>query len=239
MRGILVAVILTTAATSFADDNKRFARENRVLFAFNFALGGVSQAAFNGYAGDVNKSVENQGLTVKGYEDPSIAIGAELALRYYAPYFIAAHVGAGALLAKGDYNVESGSGAASSKIEYWNLSMEVPILLGGHYPVHDRIHLHLLLGPSILAIPGSYWDSTSGGLPDFEGGTGVGFQTRLGVEFYALEALSFGIELVYRNQTVDVEEKKGGKVSVNGKIVDGFELDFSGVGMQVGFRLAM
>jgi hypothetical protein len=44
--------------------------------------------------------------------------------------------------------------------------------------------------------------------------------------------------LVYRHEKVDVTEKDGGKVPVNGEWVDGYEMDFSGIGLTVGVHFA-
>ncbi|HIA02856.1 MAG TPA: hypothetical protein EYN66_13265 [Myxococcales bacterium] len=165
---------------------------------------------------------------VEGYSDPSSVIGAELGFRYYAAYYIFAYLGVGAVVHHQEY----------SKREFWNMTMELPILVGGHYPVHERIHLHGALGPAVLMIPGSYWDHPNQGLPDFEGKSSVGFQARLGADFYATENLAFGLEMVYRNESVEVTEKDGAKVIVGGKYVDGYEMDFSGIGLTVGIHFA-
>ena len=234
MRTLLLCTVLLASVGASADD-RPFARENRFAFSFDFDMSGVSMPGFDGYARDLNAEIEKQ-ANVSGYNDPGSVLGAELLLRYYAPYYIAAEIGAGSVVAHQEYKASAGFG--SSTVEYWNMVLELPILLGGHYPVHPRIQLYGLLGPTVLLIPASYWD-TSGSAPDFKGKTGVGFQARLGADFYAVEQLAFGFSLVYRSESADVTEKHGNVVPVNGKMVEGYEVDFSGFGFTVGFRLVL
>ncbi len=232
MRSTLMLTVLLFASQAAADDSWP-ARENRVAIVLNFDYGLVSMPGFDGYADKVSNSVEALGRTIEGYEAPSSALGAELGVRYYAPYYIAAYVGADALLDHAKNTIEGGD-----FVEHYNLILEVPILIGGHYPVHPHIHLHAVLGPTVLAIPGSYWDSQAG-MPDFKGDTGVGMQARFGADFYAVDQVSFGFELMYRLAKAEVAEKNGHVVQVGGETVTGFELDFSGFGITVGFRLVI
>ncbi len=211
------------------------ARANRFAVVLEFDWGLVDLPGVDDYA--------RRGANIPGatntYEEPSSAIGAGIHFRYFAPYYIAAQVGGGGLLASGEYDVEAPQGKTT--IEFWNVSVEIPILVGGHYPVHDRIQLYGLLGPAILVHSGSYWDSKDAGVPDLEAeDVGVGFQARLGADFYALEGLSFGLEFMYRAAGgVDLTGKDGKTILVEGQPFEGFELDFSGFGMTVGLRLVI
>jgi opacity protein-like surface antigen len=234
--GVFVALLMMAESPVLAQDEAPMARENRGMVVLNFAFGLVDMTGFNEYADNFNEHQKKAGSVISDYSDPSTVIGADLGFRYYAPYHISAHIGVGAVLHKQDYKLSKGN--AGSKVEFWNMTMELPILVGGHYAVHDRVHLHGAIGPTILLIPGSYWDSANVGFPDFEGDTGVGMQLRLGADVYAAENIAFGLELVYRHEKVDVTEKDGGKVRVNGEWVDGYEMDFSGIGLTVGVHFA-
>jgi hypothetical protein len=200
-----------------------------VILESDFSV--VDQAGFDEYAKSLNSTFDTD------YETPGSAIGVGLHFRYYAPYYIVAQIGVDALLVKDSYTAKANVGEAT--IEYWNVLVEVPILVGGHYPVHDRIHVYGLLGPAIAVYSGSLWDSDAGA-PDFNGETAVGFQTRFGADFYATSEISFGLELMYRAMSVDVKEKDGNKVLLNnGETVDGFERDFSGFGVSLGVRFVI
>jgi opacity protein-like surface antigen len=234
--GVFVALLMMAVSPVLAQDEAPMARENRGMVVLNFAFGLVDMAGFNEYAGTINDAIEAQGVNISDYSDPLTVIGADLGFRYYAPYHIFAHIGVGAVLHKQDYKLSKGN--AGSKNKFWNMTMELPILVGGHYAVHDRVHLHGAIGPTILLIPGSYWDNADVGMPDFEGDSSVGMQLRIGADVYAAENIAFGFELVYRHEKVDVTEKDGKKVLVGGKAVDGYEMDFSGIGLTVGVHFA-
>ncbi len=232
MRALVICLLSLGFITQASADDSWFARENRVAVVFNFNYATADLSAFDGYATTVNGEFKRQGFPPTGYEAPSSVLGAELAIRYYAPYYVYAQVGGSGVLASGEYK------ATPDKLEYWNVGVEVPIIIGGHYPVHDRIHLHAGLGPSIMAFSGSYWDSL-GGLPDFEGDVSVGMQARLGAEFYATSSLAFGLEFMYRLAKSDMTLSKGTAVRINGEDITGYEVDFSGVGLTIGFRLVI
>lgn len=220
------------AAPSAVEDRPEpFARWNRLAFNVTFGFGSASLGRVHDMADAYLKTITSQlHQTADGSLKSTIQINAELGLRYYAPYYVMAQVGYGAI-----YNwAEARVGGVT--VKNWNLLMEVPILVGGYYTFIDRIYVHAAIGPSIFFYPRVWWDAEPGGIPDFLADAGAGMQVLLGADFMMAEHFSLGLELIYRYlKTGDLKEKESKTVALD-PAREPYNLDFSGISLALRMR---
>ena len=207
------------------------ARWNRVcinlLFGFGSAALGDVHDISDGYS---NAFSGGEIGDVKG----NLQINAEVGVTYYAPYYILAHVGYGALYQKATATLNNGR-----LYENWNLMMEVPILLGGYYTFIDRIYLYGAIGPSVHFYGHAWWDIDGPGIEDAKAPTGVGMQAMIGADFMVSEPFSLGLAVKYRYHKTGtlVEKHSGGPYPVGKASTDpDYVLDFSGVSLELIMR---
>lgn len=238
----LVSVLAAVAAPATAlaqeqepasDDD--YARANRFAMALSFGAGWTDLDRFGDFAADTREVIESMGATVNGSLAKNHHVTADLSFRYYAPYYVLAQLGFGAVYNWVNRGVEAG--AASGSVENHQLVLELPILVGAYAPVHPRINAYGAIGPSGFFFARSFWDSSFGGVPDFEGDGGVGMHLLAGAEAFAAEQLSIGLELHYRYfDSGKLEDQDSGtEISTSdGKPVT---LEFQSVSVMVNLRM--
>lgn len=207
--------------------SKNYARFNRFAFSLAFGFGSISLADYH-QAVDAVSAVAGSLLD----DDPtsSLQVNAEVAFRYYFPYYVLAQVGYGAVYNHVSVDLAGGVDSVSNH----NLIMEVPILVGGYYPFIGRLYVYGALGPSIFFYPNCWWDRDHGNVADFKADMGVGFTFLMGSDFMVTEALGLGLEFRYRylnaGNLIYVPNTAGGIP------LQGLEFDFSGVSLALVFR---
>lgn len=210
------------APAAVAPAAEPYARFNRFAFSLMFGFGSIGLDRLHDLGNDY----------VTGVEPPEsgLQINAEVAFRYYFPYYVMAQVGYDAVYNKASADI----GLAS--IHSDTLVMETPILIGGYYPFFGRLYTYAAIGPSVFFFPRSWWDIDPGSASDLKADPGVGFHFLTGADFLVTEFFAVGLELRYRHvKTGELKELKyGAKVTdPQGKTYD---LDFSGVSLGVLLR---
>jgi opacity protein-like surface antigen len=206
------------------------ARWDRLCINLTFGFGSAS-------LGDVHELADEYGMAYMGgkQEDSkgNLQINAEVGVSYYAPYYIFAHVGYGALYQKATAVVSGGR-----KYENWNLLMEVPILLGGYYPFAHRFYVYGAVGPSVHFYGHSWWDLDGKGLDDGEVPAGVGMQVMLGADVMVSEPFSIGLALKYRHHKTGVLVQKGSGAAYPTDVPKkkDYIIDFSGISLDLIMR---
>ncbi len=159
-------------------------------------------------------------------------INAELAFRYYFPYFILAHVGCDAVYNKASTSL---SGGYSGSFNTDQLAMEVPILVGGYYPFFGRLYVFGAIGPSPNFYQRSWISYDPGGhtIYNTKADPGVGFHFLTGAEFLVTRAIGLGLELRYRYlKTGDLKGVDTGRADFGS-----YNLDLSGISLGIVFRV--
>ncbi len=214
---LLLGSPLAHAKGNDDEANLPWARENRLAVGFTFGFGSHS-------LGDVYTLAEAANLA-----DPpqqSIQINAEVSVRYYFPYYVLFQVGYGAI-----YNFAS-KVYGLTEITNYNLAMEVPILLGGYYPVIKRLYTYAAIGPEVFFFSRLWWDPGQ----DFQGGSGVGMKVLGGADFMVGRHFSVGLALAYRLLDTGPLKFKNSTQIVPGP-GDGYHMDFSGVSLELKMRV--
>lgn len=175
----------------------------RHTLRFAIGLGGgygyVSMSRFNVMLDDLETALQraNPGIVVDGLDPVSGAAFAGLSIRGYLPYFIAAEVGANVAYATDDALARLGTGSIS--LEHHELTIEVPLLVGGYYPFLGQLYVAGLVGPVVVITPLSLWDqSGSADLNDYETDTSVGFLGVLSLDWIPVEHFALGLDLQFR-----------------------------------------
>ncbi|MBW2537536.1 MAG: outer membrane beta-barrel protein [Deltaproteobacteria bacterium] len=207
-----------------------WARFNRFGFSLMFGFGSAGLDRLQ----DLGEAMlAKVGVPADKVPTSGLQINAEVAFRYYFPYYVMAQVGYATV-----YNKAS-SDYMGVALHSDALVMETPILLGGYYPFIERLYVYAAAGPSVFFFPRSYWDAEPGGIPDFKADTGVGFTFLTGADFLVTEVFAVGLELRYRNlKTGELRERESGVLANDPRIAGGkpYDLDFSGVSLGVILR---
>ncbi len=127
--------------------------------------------------------------------NPTVALRVPLLVTYYAPYYILVRTGVDA-----DYFFPSAKTSNDTVTNYGG-TLEVPLMLGGHYALADnRLILELALGPCVAAF-------TSAGLNGGNGSSSYqqlyadpsfGFDSEIKAQYFLSPGFSVGLELGYR-----------------------------------------
>jgi len=203
-----------------------WAREHRLAVSLNFGLGSISLSRYHEGI-DSNLVSFQPGVTKTSDGKSNFQINTEISFRYYFPYHLLAEVGIGAI-----YNwasLEGKAGAFVASAGNHTMVMEVPLLIGGYYPLIDRIYVHGAIGPSFFFMSKSWWDPG----PDFEADGGVGMHISGGADFMLGENFALGLELRYRMLKAKQAKYKGTNVVVPGD----YDFDYSGISVIFNIRL--
>jgi len=222
MRRALAVLALTLAfATPSLARAVDFARANRLGVTLTFGFGSASM-------GRIHEMMEN---SIQGIKGPTsgLQINAEIGFRYYLPFHLLAQVGCSAI-----YNRAGDSYPGIGEFINHNLTMEVPIIVGGYYSLLGRLYLYGGVGPSIFFYARSWNDRTY----DFKAPGGAAFHALLGADFMAGENFSVGLELRFRYlKTGDLSLLND---STNTSVYDTkgqpFNLDFTGISLALNLR---
>lgn len=198
-----------------------YARPNRLGVTLSFGFGSASM-------GRIHDMMER---SIQGLTGPTsgLQINAEIGFRYYFPLHILAQVGCSAI-----YNRASDSYPGFGDFINHNMTMEVPIIVGGYYSLLGRLYLYGGVGPSIFFYARSWNDGAS----DFKAPGGAAFHALLGADFMAGEHFAVGLELRFRYL-------KTGDLSVLNDPLDRtitdaqgqpFNLDFTGISLALNLR---
>jgi len=235
---VLATSVLASSASAAPpgpEARPALARANRLAINLGFGFGSADLSQLHRGVDDLGFAAEQQfGVKQQGGKS-GIQINAEIAFRYYFPYYMLAQVGCDAV-----YNWASASYGSVNILSNNNdnLALEVPILVGGYYPFFGRLYVFGAAGPTVVVFPRVFWDP--GGI-DLKGDTTVGAQVLVGADFVLAEHVSLGLELRYRYlRTGELKEKNSGVVVTSGLIrgdgsTDTYNLDLSGVSL--GFNL--
>ena len=218
------------------------ARPNRFAIGFGFGYGSGHFSEFNTLVNDINGYAASKGINVTSPTTASSAINVEFTLRYYSPWYVMLQVGYDTLYNWGKEGLMSGTG----KLTFDNLVMEVPILLGGFYPIAGRFYVYGAVGPSIQFFRRSYWDSEIGSagvsVSDYKTDTSVGLHWMVGVSWAVIENFSIGLELRYRNVKSGVMKGIDSDFPITSGMLrsdgsrDNYRLDFTGIGFEFTIR---
>ncbi len=214
---LALALALASAPKAHAVD---FARANRLAVALSFGFGSAA-------LGRIHDLMENSIVGIKG-PTSGLQINAEIGFRYYFPFHLLAQVGCGAL-----YNRASDT-YGNRDFTNHNLTLEVPILVGGYVSLLGRLYLYGAVGPSIFFYARSFLEEG----PDFKGPGGAAFHALVGADFLAGEHFAVGLELRFRYlKTGDLSLKDDASSTTvfDAKGVP-FNLDFTGVSLQLNLR---
>jgi opacity protein-like surface antigen len=205
-----------------------YARANRLAINLGFGFG-------SGSLGELSDDMT--AFTIRGAQvsppKSGLQINAEIAFRYYAPYYLLGQVGADCV-----YNWASSPLPGGSQLKNDNLVIEVPILVGGYYPFFGRLYVFGAVGPSILVYPRVFWDPGS----DFSADVGVGAQVLAGADFMVGDHFAIGLELRYRYARSGELKLKGTSnvITHNDLRGDGsaatYSLDLSGISLGINLR---
>jgi opacity protein-like surface antigen len=216
-----------------ASTRPTYARANRLAINLGFGFGSGS---LGGLSDDMTVAVNKTNALQVSAPHSSIQINAEIAFRYYAPFYIMGQVGADCV-----YNKASSSlppGYSPSSLSNDNLVIEVPILVGGYYPFFGRLYVFGAVGPAILVYPRVFWDPGM----DFKADVGVGAHVLVGADFMLTDHVSIGLELRYRYaKSGELKEKNYDVIVTRGNILgDGstatYNLDLSGISLGINLR---
>jgi outer membrane protein W len=152
---------------------------------------------------------------------------AELAARYYFPYYLMVQIGYSFL-----YNRASTCLTSAQQLSIDTMAMEVSLVVGTHHEPFDRLHMFAGAGPSVFFFVRSEWDLTYGGIADVEADPGFGTVLFAGADYMLASWFSLGLELRYRYLRTDDVKSAEGDASSGGK----YDIDFSGVGVSLAFR---
>jgi opacity protein-like surface antigen len=227
-------------STRSPDASKRpsYARAHRLALNLGFGFGSADLSQLHRGVDDISVAFErdNAGLTLQSSPKSGIQINAEIAFRYYFPYYLLAQVGVDAVYNKASADYSGGPYRGS--ISNDNLALEVPILVGGYYPFFGRLYVFGAAGPTVVIYPRVFWDPG----PDFKADTTVGAHVLVGADFMLAEHVSLGLELRYRYlRTGELKDKDSGIVVTSGMLLgDGssstYNLDLSGVSLAINLR---
>ena len=206
-----------------------WARFNRFAFSIMFGFGSVGLGRLHDLGGDI---LARAGVSKDSVPESGLQINAELAFRYYFPYYVMAQVGYATV-----YNKAS-SEITGVTLHSDTLVMETPILLGGYYPLIRRLYVYAAIGPSVFFFPRSYWDAEPGGISDFKADSGVGLHVLTGADFLVTENFAVGLELRYRHLKTGMvkEQDSGAAAHLLLGHSEPYDLDFSGVSLGVLLR---
>jgi len=186
-----------TPAPPYEEPPEPYARWNRLAISIGFGVGTVALDDVHSQSGAILAPLIAVGAPFSEPAESSMQVNAEVSVRYYFPYYVLAQLGFDAV-----YNWASTEATVSGQpyeMVNHNLAMEIPLLVGGYYPVLDRMYVHGALGPSLLVFSRSWFDvNPNGELPDYEADGGVGFHLLAGADYFVGGNASFGLELRYR-----------------------------------------
>jgi len=208
----------------------------------DFAISGgvnflLSAGSFNSF--DVRRA--NTGSTVNAEFDDAFYAGAiHFHLRYRAPELVPLliQVGYGAMYTPGKGEATAITAPHKREIEYHNLIMEIPIIVGGYWNVFDTgLFLWGALGPTITFYVNSYWDMQGEGLNDLEAPGNVGlYFVFLGIDYYPVDAFGLSLCTAYRylpGEEMDFREKAD-----QDDRLSGVSMDFSGIELKLEMRVS-
>lgn len=222
----LLLVLLPATASAL----ERFQTEHRFGVSIGFGFGSAALSDFHAKLEQVAQTVS--GLPANFTTPKSgFQINSEVAFRYYFPYYILAHVGVDAI-----YNralTPFNNGAQSFNTD--QLTMTVPILVGGYYPFFGRLYVFGAIGPSPNVYQRSWISYDPGGhtLYNTKGDVNCGFHFLTGAEFLVTRSIGVGLELRYRYaKSGDLKGSDSGRVDY-----PGFNLDMSGISLGIVLRV--
>ncbi len=215
-----------------------YARWNRLAITLGFGIGSASMSSFHEGVDTMTQTLmsSNPGIKFEGEMKSNFQVSGEISFRYYFPYYILGQVGFGAIYNKA--SLTGTNGGFEQAIDNYNVLMEVPILIGGYYPLVDRIYLYGAMGPSLLFFSRAFTDPGV----DFEADNGVGMHVLGGADFMLAEHFGLGLELRYRMLKTKDLKLKGTNMMVTPATLGGqgnrtYDLDFSGVTMLLNLRI--
>jgi len=240
---ILLSLPVSSARAQSADDAREgwFGRSDRLALSLGFGVGTIANGGFDDLATDFEGVFARQGATLSDTPASGRQINSEFAVRYYFAYHVMAQVGYGALYSH--KKVDASVGGFTGSVESHNVVMEVPVLVGAHYPVAKRVSLHAAAGPSFFFFSRSYWDADPGDVNDFKADGGTGFHVLVGADLFASESFAAGLEVRYRSlQGNDLRDLDTGIVVTSGLLRgdgsnDTYPIDYSGVSVGLSLRL--
>jgi len=175
----IATALLVLALAAPAAAAEPYARANRLAISFGVGFGSASLSRAHDLADTV--------VTPEGPKG-GLQLNAELGFRYYFPYYLLAEVSYGAVYNWASQDFSTGS------LSTYNLAMEVPILVGGYYPLIKRLYVYGAVGPAITFYQRSWWDPGA----DFVAPGKVGVHALVGADFMVSDHFSVGLELRYR-----------------------------------------
>lgn len=234
----------TVRAASVADGSSPEAvlptGKHRLVLGLGIGLCMADLERAHALAGHIRAAVDGAGAHQLAESPEScLALNLELSARYLAPYHLLGQLGLGLI-----YNSATSTyqGSTSGTLSNQNMVLEIPLLVGGHLVLLERLQLVAALGPSVFFAARSYWDAEPGAISDFEAGAGAGFHALLGADWMISSRLGLGLELRYRYlRTGEMRQWGSEEPLASGAILgtdsaETYDLDFSGLMVALNLR---
>ncbi len=203
---------------------KDHARVNRLAIGVSLDLGASGLKEFH-------QALEQFAPTVGLREAPSssLHLGVNVTFRYYFPYYILAQAGYGMLINWSDARAADSS--ETYRCYMW--AMELPVLLGVHYPFLNRFYAYTAIGPTLFFFIRNSWEP-----PDFqfyEGKEGVGLHYLLGGDVLLNSTVAISVGFRYRMIQSTFDTIYDAKTQPGPPLM-GRQLDYSGPSFTLGLR---
>lgn len=227
---------VSVALMAFSSNGRaeqRWAKPNRLVLALDFGISLGDLAAFQkGTDLYLMRLKEiNPELRWEGSLNNHMVLGPEFSIRYYFVNYLWAELGFNYLYNGGSIKLHFLERSGSLSVA--NHVFELPVLVGGYYPIHDRVYLHVGIGPSLFIYSLSDWHYSHGEVTNYDTSLGGGFSARMGVDWLFTEVWSLGLYLRYRNMKSSELQATSLHYPPVAEVV---ELDLSGFGF--GFGMA-
>lgn len=150
-------------------------------------------------------------------------------VRLYLPHHTLIETGPGVLLNGGSAALQVGD--LDGEMSYRNRVIELPLLVGIHWPVGSRFQIHGAVGPTILFAARSTWRYDLGRVSSFEAGGGGGGEVAIGGDLFVHRHISMSVAARYRFAITGELEVAGDSFPPVQPVE---ELDFSGIFVELG-----
>jgi hypothetical protein len=208
-----------------------WAKPNRLVLSLGFGVSLGDLEAFHNGANHYLTRLQaiNPELGLDGSLDNHLVLGPELSARYYFVNYLWAELGFNYLY--NDNSIALQFLERTGSLSVANHVFELPVLVGGYYPIHETICLHAGIGPSLFVYSLSDWNYSHGEVTHYATSLGGGFRVRVGADWLFTEVWGVGLCLCYRNMKSSELEATSLRYP---PVADVVELDMSGFGLSLG-----
>ncbi|MBN1654546.1 MAG: hypothetical protein JXA30_12310 [Deltaproteobacteria bacterium] len=210
-----------------------WARPNRLAFSLGFNASAGDLGAFHDAVEQYRKEIgaRNPQLQIGGSLKSDWVFGPELCGRYYFPYYFWAELGFGYLYNGASADLEFTYQAAV--LSYGNHLFEMPLLVGGYYPIDAGIYLFAGVGPTLVIYSLSRWVYSRGRVASYSTTLGGGFHLQAGADIRLTDAVSLSPAFRFRYmKTAELHPSD----PPYPPLLPAIDLDMSGIGVTISAR---